>query len=266
MVNKTNKIRKIAYNKYLEYKENGFDNDPFRDWMEAEAIYSNKIKYVCLNIWHFIKINHYAIVAIVAILSPLLTLFTIHWNMKMTLYSKKIDWESTVLNTRPYVSADMKNPQLLMVNNEAFYGNEIILKNSGRIPAAQIETKYYITTDKDKENMNGSEWYNKNLGGFGSTSFIIPQGIESELGKRSLSPSADYYYFEALTIYEGLESNKKYWTHIKKVFYIDKKLNVLLAVFVYGDWDRNKYFEPPLFSTKEEVVKKLEEIANRTKN
>ncbi len=147
--------------------------------------------------------------------------------------------------------------------NDTMYGNGIALKNKGKIPAAKVSTQYYITTDMDKENRNGLEWFDKNLGGFGSVSFIAPDVTEVEPGFRSLSPGAEYYYFEALTSYEGKDQNKKYWTHIKKVFYVDKGNNELYAVKIEGDWDRNKNFKIPALSTKKEVVDLIEVIKNK---
>ena len=154
----------------------------------------------------------------------------------------------------------------LITENDVFYGNDIILKNTGRIPATKVSTSYYITTDLDQANMNGPEWFEKKLGGFGGTSFIAPGAKESEPGLRSLSGAAEYYYWESLVIYEGLEQNKKYWTHVKKACFLDKygdKVIQIIPVFNSGEWDRNNSFDPPRLSTKDEVMATLQKIKQR---
>lgn len=246
------KIRNIAKTIYLENKKNNIENNPDKDWIEAKSIYNNKCKYI---LW-LIKQFHYEIVAIIAIVSLFANIF-------MMSLSIMVNSNSTDLNTRPYVTVNMGYPIKESRGESTFYGNDIILKNNGKIPAANVSTQYYITTDADKTNMHGLEWFKKYLGGFGSVSFIAPNDIDFEKGFRDLSPSAEYYYFEAVTSYEGLKQNKKYWTYIKKVFYVDKDKNRLYIISSYGDWDRNKKFKPPKLSTKEEVVGLLEKIKNR---
>ncbi len=249
-------IQRIANAIYLKAKENGLEDNPNRDWAKAESIYNNKLRYWWwLRCQFFIKFSH-PIIAFIAILS-------LGVNIGMMTWSIVVNRTSTDLNTRPYVSADIESPIRSVEKNDTFYGNRIVLNNKGKIPAAHISTEYYITTDIDKKNMHGLEWFDKNLGGFGSISFIVPGDPEIEPGFRSLSPSAEYYYFEAITSYEGLELDKKYWTHIKKIFYVEKVTNKLYAVSIYGEWDRNRNFKIPLISTTEKVVKELEEIKKK---
>lgn len=251
---KEKRIRAIAHYIYLKSKEGGLVDNPGKNWEEAESIYKNKLKYLW---WVFCK-YHYEITALVAALS-------IVANISMITWSVNVARTSTDLNTRPYVSINMENPKRFINVADVFYGNNIILKNNGKIPAANVSTRYYITSDMDKENMNGLSWFEENLGGFGSTSFISPNAVEIEPGFRSLSPSAEYYYFEALITYEGMDINKRYWTHIKKVFYVDKKTSNLYPVFIYGEWDRNKRFQPPQVANKDQAVSLIEGIKNKKK-
>ena len=251
-----NKIRRIAYALYLKSKKAGLENNSLRDWVEAEVIFYNKLKYCWWHTCNFFKKYHSSVIAAVAILS----LFT---NMLMMTWSIHVNNTSIDLNTRPYVSINMSNPKRFINQNDTFYGNGITLINKGKIPASNVHTQYYITTDMDKENMFGLDWFDKNLGGFGSTSFIVPDATEIEPGFRSLSPVAEYYYFEAITSYEGLKFNKKYWTHIKKIFYVDKDANSLYAVFSYGEWDRNRSFTPPPLASKNEIMDLIENIKKK---
>ena len=234
------KIRSIAYDIYLHRNESGLSDDADMNWKTAECKFRNKLKYGWWSIQHFLRKYHSSIIAFIAIVS----LFV---NIAMMTWSIRVNSISTDLNTRPYVSINMSEPKPFVNKEDVFYGNNIILKNNGKIPASDISTQYYITTDMDKENMQGIEWFDKNLGGFGSVAFIAPGDTAVDPGLRSLSPSATYYYFEAITSYKGLEPNKKYWIHIKKVFYIDKRVGDLYAVFAYGDWDKNQNILPPRF-------------------
>lgn len=252
------KIRRIAYDIYLHRKESGLSDDSDKNWKEAECVVNNKLKYCWWFIWYLLRKYHSSIVAFIAIVSLAANIIMMTWSII-------INSISTVLDTRPYVSINMLEPKIFADKEDVFYGGNIILKNNGKIPASDISTQYYITTDMDKENMQGVEWFDKNLGGFGSVAFIAPGDTAVDPGLRSLSPSATYYYFEAITSYKGLEPNKKYWIHIKKVFYIDEKVGNLYAVFAYGSWDKNQNILPPQISKKEDVVKLLEELKKKIK-
>lgn len=249
---KEKRIRNIAHYLYLESKKDGFVDNPDKNWKEAESIYKNKLKYFW---WGLCKYYH-GITALVAMLSLVINIVLVTWNV---MESKT----STDLSNRPYVSINMENPKQVKGGEDVFYGNNIILKNKGKTPAAKVVTQYYITSDMDKENMNGLSWFEENLGGFGSTSFISPDAIEIEPGFRSLSPSAEYYYFEACTAYEGMNTNRRYWTHIRKVFYVDKNTSKLYPVSIYGEWDRNKHFQPPQVANKEQVLSLIEGIKKK---
>ena len=200
-----------------------------------------------ISVLLLLKNHHYSLLALAAILS-------LFGNIAMMSWSIGVDKTRTNLDTRPYVSVDMANPIWFERPPDTFYGNNITLKNTGRTPAAKISTIYYVTTDLDKTNMHGAEWYEKNQGGFGSVSLITPGATEVEPGFRSLSPNAQYYYFEAVTSYEGLDVDKIYWTHIRKVFFINRNRKQLYPVYSYGDWDRNRVARVPALHSTAQVV------------
>lgn len=252
------KIRRIADDIYLRCKENGLSDDSDKNWKEANRVFNNKLKYLRWLTWYFLRKCHSSVIAVIAIVSLAANIIMMTWSII-------INSISTVLDTRPYVSINMLEPKIFADKEDVFYGSNIILKNNGKTPASDISTQYYITTDMDKENMQGVEWFDKNLGGFGSVAFIAPGDTAVDPGLRSLSPSATYYYFEAITSYKGLGPNKKYWIHIKKVFYIDKKVGNLYAVFAYGSWDKNQNILSPQISKKEDIVKLLEELKKKIK-
>lgn len=210
------------------------------------------------RVWHWFEEKSQSLIAVVAVVALVANAAMMTWGIITNA-------KSTDLNTRPYVSVNIQEPlQSFRTSKDVFYGNNFVLQNTGRIPAAKVSTSYYVTTELDKTNRHGEQWFIEQLGGFGGTSFITPHAVEREPGFRSLSPvSPKYYYWEAVTSYEGLKDGKKYWTHVKKVYSIQKPADRSITVFTYGEWDRNKNFIPPSISTQEEVVALLEEINQR---
>ena len=190
----------------------------------------------------------------------------ITWSIPVltTIYTVQSNIVLKKMEMRPYFSIVFEHQlqaRRVEQSKDVFYGNNVIVRNDGKIPATEIDTKYYITTDKDIVNMNGEEWFAKALGGFPSITFMPPQTVEKQAVFRSLSPSADYYYFEALATYEGFDRDKKYWCHIRNVYHVDRSNNVLLLVFARGDWDRNELFKSvPRLATKDEVELLLKKI------
>ena len=155
-----NRVRKVAYAIYQRAEEDGLQDKPEENWKAAEAIVNNHFRYVWWFIWRWLKKEHYPVIAIVAVAS-------LGANAGMMTWNVHTNAASTDLNTRPYVSINMEHPQHFTTDRDAFYGNDILLKNTGRIPAARVSTRYYITTELDQENMNGEQWFNNVLGGFG---------------------------------------------------------------------------------------------------
>jgi len=244
---KNNQIKKIAYYRYKDREcEHGYDKN---DWRDAEKWWWLK------SVWVFAKIQHYPMVVFIALASLIASLV-------MTTSSIYINANSVDLANRPYVSINIENPIRRIDQTDTFYGGDIIVKNNGKTPAANVDAMLYITTEMDKTNREGIDWFKKHLGGRSSVSFIIPDATERAPGFRSLSPTAEYYYFEAIILYEGLKGSKKYWTHIRKVFYIPKTGVNLYPVFVLGEWDRNNNIQPPKLLTEEEVKALIEDFRN----
>jgi len=251
-------VRKVAYAIYFESQQNGLENDPQGDWLKAERICRSRTRWLLWQVlWH-LKRYPSSIAVAVAVAALVLNILTTSWVVHT-------NNRSTDLANRAYVSVNMKDPVRFKRGEDVFYGNGVVLKNGGKTPASKVSTSYYITSDLDGNNMNGEKWFDEHLGGFGSVSFVAPGVEEVEPGFRSLSPSADYYYFESLTTYEGLWKNRKYWTHIRKVFFHHKSSNQLYPVFSDGEWDRNFDFNPPRLSTTEEVTRLLGSIKSKRK-
>jgi len=140
----------------------------------------------------------------VALVGATVVLAAVGWRQMVLLDTYTLETQiASSLTHRPYVSISFNDPQLRKVRNSAFYGKDIIFRNTGKAPASNISTQYYITTDLDEKDMSGLKWFEENLGGYGSISFIAPEAEEREPGSRDLSPNAEYYYFEAITTYGG---------------------------------------------------------------
>ena len=228
------KIRRIAFSIYQETKDLGLKDDPKENWTKAETLFRNKLKYRVWSLGNWVRVWHHQIVAVVAIFALISNVLMMTWNIGTNAWS-------TDLNTRPYVSVNIQEPLIYRrTDKDMFYGNDFVLKNTGRIPAAKVSTSYYVTTDFDKDNRSGEKWFIEQLGGYGGVSFITSQATEREPGLRSVSPaSPNYYYWEALTTYEGLDYGKKYWTHVKKIYFANEPANQFIPVLNIGEWDRN---------------------------
>lgn len=258
-------VREIAGYLYQVRTEKGLQGTAEEDWNKAEAILQNKPRYWrwCAriglqHIWQFLHKHHYPLIVLIAFASLVANMIMMKGNIQTS--QNSID-----LDTRPYLAINIEQPVYRRVGLDAMYGNDIILKNSGKTPASHVSTRYYITTELDRENRNGQEWFDEFLGGFGGVSFLAPQATGWEFGFRSLSPSAEYYYWEGLVTYEGMEKNKKYWTHVKKVYFIERTANRLLPVSTYGDWDRNEDLDAPSISTSKQIAALLEDIKKKRK-
>lgn len=253
--NREKEISEIAKTIYIESQKKGLENEPERDWKQAEAIYDNKLKYYFWWIpFQFFRRNNYKIFSLVVAFFILL----IVWGVEKSRNSEE-------LNTRPYLSVDIIKPMQIVDEDKqnTYYGNYIILRNSGKTPASNVSTLYYMTTNIDNEKVDSTKWFNEKISGLGMLRFIAPETIQKEPAFRSLSPSAEYYYFETIATYKGLRSKKQYWTSIKKVFHINKETGNFNAVYICGEWDRNRNVAPPAISTEKEITALLEKTKSK---
>lgn len=164
---------------------------------------------------------------------------------------------------RPVLSVYMDSPGVgIGKDGGVYYGGPIILQNKGKIPASNIKTEYYITTDIDKSNAEDSDYFERTLGGRGKITFLGANETGVEYGIRSLSDKANYYYFEAVVSYEGISSDKKYWLKIIKLYKVDLSNYKLLSAYNYGRWDRNSDFSIRYLSTP----KTVQNLINKHKN
>jgi len=168
-------VRKVAYAIYFESKENGLENDSVGDWLKAERICRSWLHWLWWQIlWH-VKRYPGSIAVFISCLSLLLNLLLTSW---VVLTNNR----STNLANRPYVSVNVKDPVRRDTDKDTYYGNDILLKNTGKTPASRVSTSYYITTDIDKTNRSGEKWFDEHMGGFGSVSFITSGAEEVSPG------------------------------------------------------------------------------------
>jgi hypothetical protein len=243
-ISREKKISEIAEIIYAENRSKGLPADPMRDWKHAEKIYDDKTLY--FGWWlpaRFIQKYYYKIIAIALMAIVLL----IAWNIKTGQDMKDVD-------IRPYVSVDMIDP--IQINDtegmNVYFGNYIILNNTGKTPAANVSVRYYLTSEAEKTKASGQKWIDRKMEGISTLGFIAPGKFVKEPGFKALSPSAKYYYFEAVVSYQGLASSRKYWTHVKRIFRFEKAEGKFTIAFSDSEWDRNCNFGmPPISSAKE---------------
>jgi len=109
----------------------------------------------------------------------------------------------------------------------------------------------------------GTKWSDQKVEGISTLGFVPPGGFVKEPSFRSLSPAASLYYFEAIASYRGVNSGKRYWTQIKRVFKIDRQNQNLLPIFNYSEWDRGRNFVAPTLSADKEIWKLLVKVEKR---
>lgn len=144
--------------------------------------------------------------------------------------------KSSDLETRPYLSLRIANLSWNTTPTDTFIGPDVVYSNLGKVPASNIQTKFYITTDKDGGNHALEEYAKENWGGYPAVTFLAPGQIEAISRRLSLSPSTEVYYFHAVATYEGIEKDKRYWTELKKAFRITNRF--FIEIDSFGNWDR----------------------------
>ena len=238
-------IREIAETVFADNKKKGLPPDAMRDWTQAEKIYDNKV-YYCL-LWHPSKLlekYYHKVVAAGIILIILLIGLIVN-----------VDRNIGEMRVRPYLEVDPVYP--VMIDNadggNTYFGNYILLKNMGRSPAVNVKVAYYMTTEVDSNKSVGPGWFDQKTEGVSFLGFVAPGTMAKEPGFRALSPSASYFYFEAVVSYLGPNSQKRYWSHTRRVFKVDKASKKLVLLSDETDWDKNKYFSIPRLSNDREI-------------
>lgn len=244
-INREKIVREIAEFVYAENYRKGLPSDSMRDWVEAERIYDDKIRYFFY--WkpaRFIGRNFYKLVAG----GVLLIVFFVIADLKTGQY-----W--TDMRNRPYLSIDLINPVQITdaETGSAYYGNYMILRNNGKTPASDVAVSYYMTTEADDKKAAKETWFDQKIEGISRVGFVAPGGFIKEPGFRSLSPEASYYYFETVASYSGLNPGKHYWTRIKRVFKIDRDTQKLLPISSYTEWDRDRNLAVPVLSADKDI-------------
>lgn len=253
-ISREKRIRGIAEVIYAENKRKGLPADPARDWKQAEETYDDKITYFFF--WkpgQFLRKYYYKLITVIVLLIVLLAVADI-----------KVGQDLKDMRDRPYLSVDLINPMRISdADNSTYYGNYLILKNSGKTPSADVKISYYMTTEADGKSTLGQGWFDQKAEGVSTLGFVAPGEFIKEPSFRSLSPEASYYYFEAVASYHGLNPAKHYWTHIKRMFKIDRETKRLIPISSYAEWDKDRNFTVPSLSTDKNIRNLLAKAENR---
>lgn len=254
-ISREKRISEIAKVIYAENKKKGLPDDSMRDWKQAEGIYDDKITYFFF--WkpgQFLQKYYYKLITVTVLLIILLAIGNL-----------KVEQDFKDMRSRPYLTVDLINP--MQINDadtsNTYYGNYLILKNSGKTPAVNVTVSYYMTTEVDGRKTLGRRWFDQKAEGISTLGFVAPGGFVKEPSFRSLSATASYYYFEAIATYHGLNPVKHYWTHIKRVFKIDNETKSFVPVFSYAEWDQAKNFTVPSLSTDKNIWGLLAKIEKK---
>jgi len=189
-----------------------------------------------------------------------------------TWWAVSVQETSIELDTRPYLTLVLKTPHRASGPEDksvSFWSPVIVFKNTGKTPAANIQTIYYLTTDGDKfENRTSC------FDGIGAVTFVPTTSSQEESQEEkwrpkpnlpNLSGMATQYYFEALAEYEGIGKKiwfipirpKRYWVKIQSLYDVNKDSDyLLLKKPLVGSWDQNEGSAAPPIS-KQEAVKKF---------
>lgn len=164
------------------------------------------------------------------------TLIVLAFTAFFSYRAASLQQKSSDLETRPYLSLRIANLSWNTTPTDTFIGPDVVYSNLGKVPASNIQTKFYITTDKDGGNHALEEYAKENWGGYPAVTFLAPGQTEAISRRLSLSPSTEVYYFHAVATYEGIEKDKQYWTELRKAFRITNRL--FIEIDSFGNWDR----------------------------
>ena len=151
---------------------------------------------------------------------------------------------SVDLDTRPYLAVQLANLTWNTTPTDTFIGPDVIYHNVGKIPATNIETKFYIATDKDGGNRALEDYADEHWGGYKKVTFLAPGEGDLVPRRLSLSPATEVYYINVIVSYEGVDEDKRYWIELRKAFRIFNK-DLLVEIDSRGNWDRNKNYQLP---------------------
>ena len=158
--------------------------------------------------------------------------------------SNKITTETTLLDRRPYLSIRFSNPSYIVTASDTFIGGDILYTNYGKIPASDIKTHFFITTDMDKTNHTLEEYALENWGGNKTVSYLAPSEYDIISRRLSLSPAAKFYYINVVVSYSGIDRKKVYWISLKKVFRIINN-TTLIEIDAEVIWDKDLHLKVP---------------------
>lgn len=254
-IGREKKISEIAEIIYAENRKKGLPADPMRDWRHAEQIYDDKTLY--FGWWlpaRFIQKYYYKIIAVSMAAIVVLIALNI-WTVRDT---REVD-------IRPYISVSMIDPIQVSdtVGKNVYFGNYIIVNNAGKTPASNVSIRYYLTSEAEMAGATGQKWVDRKVEGLSTLGFIAPGTFTKEPGFKALSPSAKYYYFEAVVSYQGLSSSRRYWTHVKKVFRYDRPEGKFVLATGDMEWDRNRDTVVPPISSVSEIDNLMMKLKNK---
>lgn len=117
-------------------------------------------------------------------------------------------------------------------------------RNTGKVPAVDIETQAYLSSDKAGEN-RGSRFYRRDVGAQSTVSSLGSNQEDYASSKVILPAAMTKYYVDIVVSYEGVDRGKKYWSRLTRTFRMEDRNHMFVEEDAAVDWDRGQVRRPP---------------------
>ncbi|MBI3320553.1 MAG: hypothetical protein HYZ89_08255 [Candidatus Omnitrophica bacterium] len=160
-------------------------------------------------------------------------------------WGASLQHRSVYLDTRPYIQLTLNSPQWdNPMEGKVELTCSVSYRNTGKVPAVNIETEAYVSSDKDGES-RGSKFYRRDVGAQSTVSSLGSNQEDWASSKVVLSAAMTKYYVDIVVSYEGVDRGEKYWSHLTKTFRMEDRNHMFVEEGASVDWDRGQSRRPP---------------------
>jgi len=133
----------------------------------------------------------------------------------------KVNLKQMQLNTRPQVAVTIY-PRGWNRDNTSYFGGNIEFENYSAFSARNMKTEYLISNDTGKAD-DFKKWYSDTYGSFPEISFVSAKSKSDQIPLvPSIPRAANFACIGVKVLYQGFDSNKKYWHIIRKTYRLAK--------------------------------------------
>lgn len=160
-------------------------------------------------------------------------------------WGASLQHRAVYLDTRPYIQLTLNSPRWdNPIEGKVELTCSLTYCNTGKVPAVNIETQAYVSSDKDGEN-RASKFYRRDVGAWSTVSSLGSNQEDYGNSEVVLPASMKKYYVDIVVLYEGVDRGKKYWSRLTKVFQLEDRNHVFVEEHATVDWDRGEFRKPP---------------------